>query len=65
MCLFKGYIILCSLLRVMIDRVIVCACEIVSALERRHSFAVGCVGMRKAFSAMESETPSNNNFLCY
>lgn len=49
MCLFKaGCIILWSLFRVMIDRVIV------SVLERRHSFAVGCVNMSKEFSAVES-----------
>lgn len=40
--------------RVMIDGVIVCACETVCAMERRHSFAVGCVTMSKAFSAIES-----------
>lgn len=82
MCLFKvEHIILC-LFRLMIDRAIgVCwerprgeECvkerETVFALEWRHSFAVGCVNMRKAFSAVESSRKSNiqgtkNNFFVF
>lgn len=48
MCLFKEcYGILCCSFRVMIDGAIVCAGEIVSVWERKHSFAVGCVSMRE------------------
>lgn len=54
--------------RVMIDRVIVCACETAYALERQHSSAVGRVNMWEVFLAVESSRKSNikgcnNNFV--
>ena len=57
MCLLKGdYIILCSFLRVMIDRVIVCACETVSALEKETFLSRWvCQYERSIFSSREQQ----------